>query len=95
MSKFKPGQKVVCARPETIVNPIIIKIPKGDTVTVSATHRFNGRNFYSIEEYLLGTFGKPAYYDESHFEPLISTTQQFVEVTYTKIIETAPKTCSS
>ena len=92
--KFKPGQKVVCARPEMMNNPVAIKQKKGEVVTIDKLGEHHS-GCYHLVEYPLGTNGRKMEYDERHFEPLIETTQQFVEVTFTKIVESVPKTCAS
>lgn len=91
---FKPGQKVICARPKEITNPDVIVIPKDTVVTIlKPCTVYSGA--YEIVEYPNNIYGEPASYMGHHFEPIVETTEQFVEVTFTKIIETAPKTCAS
>lgn len=99
--KFHVGQKVIRIVPWKCTN----KIWKGQAIQKDEVHvireiafctcgcGISGLRFEGIINPLID--GQELGYDKSEFEPLIETTQQFVEVTFTKIIETAPKTCAS
>lgn len=92
--KFRPGQRVVCIDDKGYKDKDVIIIPKGTVVTIAGQDSWVP-DHYDIEEYPVSKSGYPAAYKGARFRPLISSTTDFVEVTYTKIIETVPKTCAS
>lgn len=91
--KFKVGQKVVCVSPETMTHPDIVVIPRGEIVTIAGESGIYSGNYY-ILEYPVSKSGVVCSYKPYHFEPLIEA-DQFIEMTYTKILETTPKVSMS
>lgn len=87
MHKFKPGQKVVCVGDHRQHKGLVPKIPVGDVVIVAGfATKIIGNLVISGYEKALN--GDNATYKPSQFAPLIET-DQFVEVTFTKVAESA------
>jgi hypothetical protein len=96
MSKFKVGQKVVRVTEWFCNNPMYLGKPiqKGEMLTVRHIIDDKGLRFEEIRNpnTACGTeFG----YNIEDFEPVTESSTEFVEVTFTKIIESTPKICAS
>lgn len=91
--KFKVGQKVVCVADKRVHKEHVVKIPIGEVVVVKGYSKIFAGNIY-IHGYERALDGCIASYDVTQFAPLIET-DQFIEMTYTKILETTPKVSMS
>jgi len=92
MHRFKPKQKVVRVSLPGYINPMVPLIEVGQVVTIKGPCSKQA-GYYDIVGYERAANGIPCSYNGQHFAPLIET-DQFVEVTFAKVVESSPITAN-
>lgn len=91
MRRFTEGDKVICVN-DNLFYKWVDPITKGQIYTISDYTFYDNKHYYQLEECQNPI--QANWYAERYFEPLTETTNQFVAVTFEKILESQPISAS-